>query len=227
MLHLNLQGLPGPITFEPETADIAAMLKAVLAGWPEQAVREPGGKPLLCVTQDARGLRVERPEYRFTSSEPTKVSAVCTLVVELVEAYVSAAPHLGSLHAASAEFAGRLVLFPATHRTGKSTLMARLAASGRRIFSDDLLPIDLTTGEAVATGCLPRLRLPLPSSASPAFADYVRNNAVIDDGYYCYVRPVSPTLHGDRAPVGAIVLLDRRNGEAARLVEAPVEDVRS
>lgn len=225
MRYLHLQGLPGPIAFEPETAAIADMLKSVLAGWPEGPDDGPAGeKPFLFVTPSAQGPRVERPKYRFSRREPTDVSAVCTLIVELVDAYISAAPHLGSLHAASAEFAGRLVLFPATHRVGKSTLMTRLAASGRRIFSDDLVPIDLAAGEAVATGCLPRLRLPLPASASPAFASYVKSNAVLDDGYYCYVAPVSPTLHGDRSTIGAVVLLERRESGGAEILEAPVED---
>lgn len=222
---LHLQGLPDPIEFAAGLDDVAVLLKSVLVGWPElRSGTEPSGPPFLFVRRDAKGLCVSRPQYGFASRPPTKISALCTLIVELVDAYISAAPHLGSLHTAAAEFNGRLVLFPATHRIGKSTLMVRLAASGRRIFADDLLPIDMATGEAVATGCLPRLRLPLPSSAAPDLARFVKRNAALADGRYCYVNPVSPVAHGDRARIGAIVLLERRDNGPAELSKAPVED---
>jgi hypothetical protein len=219
---LHLRGLPGPIEFAAGLEDVADLLKSVLVGWPE--LPSGSGPTLLFVRRHAKGVCVSRPQHRFFSRPLTKVSAVCTLVVELVDAYISAAPHLGSLHTAAAEFNGRLVLFPATHRVGKSTLMVRLAASGRRIFADDLLPIDMVTGEAVATGCLPRLRLPLPSSASPDLAGFVKQNAALADGRYCYVRPACPAVHDDRARIGAIVLLERREAGRAELSKVPVED---
>jgi hypothetical protein len=221
---LHLRGLPGPIAFAAGLEDVAVLLKSVLVGWPElPAGSGPSHPPFLFVRRDARGLHVSRPQYRFASRPRTKVGAVCTLVVELVDAYVSHAMHFGSLHTAAAEFGGRVVLFPATHRVGKSTLMTRLAASGRRIFADDLLPIDMATAEAVATGCLPRLRMPLPSSVCPAFASFVKENAALEDARYSYVTPARPTVHGDRAPIGAIVLLERRENGPAELSKAPVE----
>jgi len=228
MRYLHLKGLPGPVAFSPEAAGVSELLISVLKGWPATVSNTPAGNdPFLHVSAHAEEIRIERPETGFAALEPTSVSAVCTLVVEIVDAFVATSPHLASLHAASAEFGGRLVVFLASHRVGKSTLAARLSAAGRRVFSDDVLPVDLAAGEAVATGCLPRLRLPLPPSASSAFMDYVGAHAVLTDGYYCYVDApdITRTIHAQRAAIGAIVLLDREvDGAWARLVDVPVED---
>jgi hypothetical protein len=228
MRYLHLKGLPAPIAFSPEAAGLSELLVSVLKGWPATVSNNPAGSnPFLRVSASAREIRIERLGISWTALELTSVSAVCTLVVEIVDAFVAASPSLGSLHAASAEFGGRVVVFLASHRVGKSTLAVRLSASGRRVFSDDILPVDLAAGEAVTTGCLPRLRLPLPPSATDGFRDFVRARTVLTDGYYCYVDApeATRTVHAQRAAIGAIVLLERKDDQGgARLDDAALED---
>lgn len=226
MLALLPQGLERPLIFSPETAGLAEMLTSVLVGWPMHAARETRQEPLLHVSADGDDILIARPADDTPFREPSAVSAVCSLVVEVVDALAAASPGLVCLHAAAAEFGGRLVLFPASHRAGKSTLMARLSAAGRRIFADDILPFDLAAREAVSTGCLPRLRLPLPRKASRAFRNHVRLRTVLSDGYYAYLSAARETQvrHGQRLPLGAVVLLERSDVPVrARLEPAPLD----
>lgn len=212
MPHLDFDGMPGPVIFGRGTEAVAGLLSRVFRGWPLTSKVAPvHATAVLSVRRQGRDIRVERTADGWTSFEPSAVSAVCTLVVEMVAVFLRARANFGGLHAAAADFGGRLVLFPATHRVGKSTLMARLAAQGRRIFADDLLPVDLATCEAYATGCLPRLRVPLPARSSIGFRRFVEKNTVASDGYHAYLGAQTVAQHGERAPIGAIVLLERED----------------
>jgi hypothetical protein len=64
-------------------------------------------------------------------------------------------------------------------------------------------------GQGVALGFAPRLRLPVPATASDAFRAHVAAHQVLGDGRYGYL--VTPTLapHGTRAPLAVIVQLAR------------------
>jgi hypothetical protein len=226
MTFLLLHGLTRPLHFNPGAEHIAGMLASVLVGWPIEPCTA-SQSPLLTISVAAEEILIERHDDGALFREPSAVSAVCTLVVEIVDALAAATPGLACLHAAAAEFSGQLVLFPATHRAGKSTLMARLSAGGRRVFADDILPFDLGSGEAVATGCLPRLRLPLPRNASPEFSDQVSRNTGISDGCYAYLAPpdeVASVRFGERRRLGAVVLLDRRKRRVAARLEPAAPD---
>lgn len=226
MTFLLPHGLTRPLHFNAGAEHIAGMLAAVLVGC-SMAASGAAQAPLLSVSLSGDEVLIERHDDGSFFHEPSAVSAVCTLVVEIVDALAAAAPGLVCLHAAAAEFSGQLVLFPATHRAGKSTLMARLSAGGRRVFADDILPFDLGSGEAVATGCLPRLRLPLPRGASPEFSHHVRRNTGISDGYYAYLALPDETASvrfGERRRLGAIVLLDRRKRRVAARLEPAAPD---
>lgn len=221
MRHLRLEGLDRSIAFSPNAADVEAGLRSILIGWPQD--QRPADAEI--VVERRRGkVVVTRPSMGLRLVEPSVTSGVCSLVIEIVDMLIAAKPDFGCLHAGAAEYDGRLVLFPATHRAGKSTLMARLAHAGRRIFADDLIPVDLTSGEGVASGCLPRPRLPLPAAPRPGFRDWVKAHTVLSDGYYAYVGGPA-ARHGERRPVGAIVLLERQDRPCApQLSEAKIED---
>jgi len=221
---LCLKGLPGPIVFEPQLAFMADDLKRVLVGWPEIALDDmPSREPLMTVSGKPDEIRLSHRYLEAHRIEPTSTSAICSLIVELMADYVDGDDSLGNLHAGAVEFDGRLVVFPATNRAGKSTLVGALASQGHRVFADDLLPIDLVGLEAVASGCLPRLRLPLPESAPDSLKHQVAANALLSDGYYAYLPASDPLLtvaHGDRSKLGALVLLDRREGDITPSIEA-------
>lgn len=226
MIVLSPQGLAQALHFADCAEHVAGMLASVLIGWPMETAGTTSA-PLLTVSMSGGEVFIERHGDGALFREPSPVSAVCTLIVEIVDGLAAVTPGLACLHAAAAEFSGRLVLFPATHRAGKSTLMARLSAGGRRVFADDILPFDLATGEAVATGCLPRLRLPLPHGAAPDFMDHVRRNTGISDGYYAYLAPpgeAASVRFGERRKLGAVVLLDRRKRKVAARLEPASPD---
>lgn len=228
LLH-HIEGLPAPIELCTNARKISDALMLLLTGWP-QRLEEVSGRPrnaFLRIRKVRRGFLIERPDDGWRITEPDDLGIVCTTIVEIVHGFVEERPDLGLLHAGAAVFSGRLVLFPATNRAGKSTLVARLAAEGRRIFSDDLVPLDLASGEAVATGCLPRPRLPLPSSTSDGFRNFVQSATVASDGHYAYVDPgtTGRATHGERCRIGAIVLLERSDEPApAHLEPASAED---
>src|SRR3546814_15265532 len=107
----------------------------------------------------------------------------------------------------------RLFAFPAPGRTGKSTLTAQLAASGARIFSDDVLPLDVTTACAGALGIEPRLRLPLPAACSHGFQRWFARRKTLTNSRYAYIG-LPRSGPGAPAPLGAERSEERRVGEA-------------
>jgi len=221
---LCLKGLPGPIEFVSPLEFVADDVKRVLVGWPEVACDELSSRePLMTVSGSPDAVRLNHRYMDTPRIEPSPTSAICSLIVELMADFVDGDDSLGNLHAGAVEFAGRLVVFPATNRAGKSTLVGALASQGHRVFADDLLPIDLVRLEAIASGCLPRLRLPLPESAPDTLKNHVAANALLNDGYYTYLPAADAQLavaHGDRSKLGALVLLDRREGDITPSIEA-------
>ncbi|AZN72494.1 PqqD family peptide modification chaperone [Georhizobium profundi] len=221
---LCLKGLPGPIEFASPLEFVADDVKRVLVGWPEVACDELSSRePLMTVSGTPDAVLLNHRYMDTPRIEPSPTSAICSLIVELMADFVDGDDSLGNLHAGAVEFADRLVVFPATNRAGKSTLVGALASHGHRVFADDLLPIDLVRLEAIASGCLPRLRLPLPESAPDTLKIHVAANALLNDGYYTYLPAADAQLavaHGDRSKLGALVLLDRREGDITPSIEA-------
>jgi hypothetical protein len=110
-----------------------------------------------------------------------------------------------------------LVALAGPHRAGKSTLIARLSAEpDLSVFCDDVLPLD-SDGCGVALGIAPRLRLPFPATASDAFRRHVATHLGPADDRYGYVCAPTVARHGTRTPLGALVVLERRESGPARL----------
>lgn len=226
---LHLEGLPGPVRLCPRSQPVADALRAVLAGWPARIDGgDTGSDAFLEIERGDGAFRMHRVHDGWRSIESDDLGIVCSAIVEIVNGYVDDTPGLGLLHAGSVAFGDRLVLFPASRRAGKSTLVTRLLAGGRKVFSDDLIPIELASGMAVATGCLPRPRLPLPANATAAFRRFVDRHALARDDDYAYVEPGSDrrVMFGDRMPLGAVVLLQRAAAPVkAALEPAPADEV--
>jgi len=152
---------------------------------------------------------LEKPAFRKSED-----AAICLLVAELMRAYVHEDRGLLCLHGAAAEFAGKLVLFPSNYRAGKSVLSACLAASGIRLFGDDVLPISLIDAEGVAPGLAPRLRSSLPDNLEPATREFINKHNRLQGEQYLYLDLENNVLapRGFQLPVGAFVLLEREEG---------------
>ena len=197
------------------------VLSAVLHGWRFTPLDEAGSlDPLIRLTGDKGRYRLESPWQDGPPRDRNAVDAVCAFIVDLVHATVADTPSLLCLHCAAAEIGGRLVIIPGTYRSGKSTLMASLAAAGTRVHADDVLPIKAHGNLAVAPGIAPRLRLPLGAEASPALRRFVAAHRGPASRRYQYLDLDASRLarHGDEAPIGAFVALKRRAGARAVLV---------
>lgn len=218
---LAFQGISRPIAVTG--GPLVQLLSAVLHGWEfEELPSGAVGAPIISLQEEGDGYRLDSHWLTSPDHYHNDVDAICSFIVELVRAYVIDDASLLCLHCAAAEFAGRLVLFPSHNRAGKSTLMAALAAAGVRVYADDVLPIKTLTCQAVATGIAPRLRLPMPEGASAQFHRFAETHQGPGNKRYHYLA-LSPEVlaqHGEVAPVGACVLLDRGPEGRAELLPA-------
>ena len=216
-MRIEFEGLSA-IVEVPDNPAFLAALRGASPGWPfSQTART--GEPAATVREIAGGFALRSPWQEATFVEPSAVRAACSIVVDVVTSHIAEHPSRLCLHCGSAVVGGRLVVFPSRSHAGKSTLIARLAADGCQIYGDDVLPLDEADRSGIAMGLAPRLRLPLPASASPAFRRFVAANAGPSDGRYHYLSLPGDGLaaRGVATPLGAIVLLDRRSSGPAHL----------
>ena len=205
------EGISRPIVLP--RGRVVEVLSAVLHDWGFTPLDGVGsGDPLIRLTESKGRYRLESPWQEGPPRDRNAVNAVCAFLVDLVHAFVADNPSLLCLHCAAADIGGRLVIIPATYRSGKSTLMASLAAAGTRVHADDVLPIKSPSDRAVAPGIALRLRLPLGLEASPALRRFVAAHRGPASRSFQYLN-LDPSLlarHGDEAPIGAFVTLKRR-----------------
>ncbi len=208
---LAFQGISRPVSLI-DSADLVACLPAVLRGWRfAEAASSITSPPVISIRKIAKGYSIEAPWRSPPVRHRDKVDVICTFVADLIRAFIDEDRSLLCLHSAAAEFAGKLVVFPNTYRAGKSLFTAYLAAAGVRVYGDDVLPIRGPENKGVAPGIGPRLRLPLPEGASPAFLSYIERRRGLGNRRYLYLdaAPEEWADHGAEAPVGAFVLLER------------------
>lgn len=198
----------------PDGEEFAGILRASAFDWPfrEASSHE---QPVAAVRKSGERYELAAPDAE--TIEVAAASAACSVIVDAVKGYIAAHPSRLCLHCGSAMLNGRLVVFPGQFRAGKSTLVARLAAGGHTIFGDDVLPLDDMDECGVAMGIAPRLRVPLPASVPESFRAFAERHATLRDHRYHYLNPPDRIARrGTAAPLGAIVLLDRRaEGPAA------------
>lgn len=208
----------------PEVADL---LRQVLRLWPVAEAPTTEDAPIR-VFRDGEGYRVEAPWLEAPMGDLSGVAAVCCAIVDIAQSWLEARPDHLCLHAAAIEIAGRLVVFAGQGRAGKSTLAARLAAEDVAVYCDDSLPIVAgPEPRGIALGAPPRLRFPLPAAASETFRNFVGRHCPAHDHRYGYVQSPAIAAHGRSAPIGAVVLLDRRrDGPAGFRPVGPAETLR-
>jgi hypothetical protein len=97
------------------------------------------------------------------------------------------------------------------------------------LFCDDVLPISMQNGEAIAPGLAPRLRVPLPDELNPDFRSFIDAHNCLQGEQYLYLDLDNDLLlpKGRQSPVGAFVLLEREAGiDACLEVVAEAEILR-
>lgn len=207
---IRFDNFAAPVLVENGTL-LIPVLRQVFGTWrfAEVATSE---SPQISVRHIGSRYLIDSPWLEETARDATEVGAACCLSIDLTRSFVDADPTLLCLHAAAVEIDGRLVVFPSTSRSGKSTLCARLAAEGFRIFADDMLPID-ASGRGRSFGVALRLRIPLPDR-EPMLQAFVDAHAGPRNQRYLYLSLPDALLapHGAAAPIGAFVFLERRPG---------------
>lgn len=222
--------LPQPVRFVG-CEDLLGPLLSIYHGWDVRAAEASSIAPVIRMTHTPRGYRrvscwQHTGSLARTKVRPTVVEAICGFHFEFIDWYLAERAEQVPLHGAGARFGDQLVLFPALAKAGKSTLAVHLAMSGHPLFSDDVIPIDGTTREAVAMGIQPRLR-EVPADATDAFRTFVaaRTGPSRPSRIYVLLRAGELAPLDQRAPVGGVVLLHRSDDATPKLTRADRADV--
>lgn len=190
-------------------------LQGTLKGWPDGPPTD--GAPFCTVSADQDGYTVTSDYLDSPLPDLALASAVCSVIADIIEAYLDANQGTRALHCGAFRFGGRMVLLAGVGYAGKSTLVTRLSMEpGLEVFCDDVLPIRMD-GTAVALGVPPRVRLPLPPKAGAAFEDFVKRQAGLLDHKCSYVTGPSILPHGSEDRPDALLLLRRQTGAAPQL----------
>ncbi len=221
--YLLLEGLEAGVSVTADDAFFAA-LPFILSHWPYEIVADSPRKMFAHVEIIEGRYQLSSPYMDKPVSYRDPLNTICAIVAELAWARLREDPSLLCLHGAAAEFSGRLVVFPATKKAGKSTLSVALAAAGVKLFTDDFLPLSVS-GEGlisgVSSGVSPRLRLPYPAQIGPAAIGYLARRKTLTNKQYTYVAPheAESASFNASAPLGGFVFLDRQDGARAALTE--------
>jgi hypothetical protein len=221
-----------PVSFT-DCAELVEHIAARLAGWRVTPwhTEKPGEEPAAVINVAMRG-----PKYVLTSDcldeeevyRPT-AHIICAFLVELLDAINAEMTDSLYLHAGAVEIDGQLIVYPARGKTGKSTLTVQMARAGARVYSDDVLPISLSTGHGWSMGIEPRIRLPLPDTIANETRSWIESHqtASIRMAYIGLSRtgPGSLAPFGEDCPIGAVVQLNRTEDVTPGLSPCPRPDM--
>jgi len=219
---LDFDGMTQPVALVGCT-NLLELFPKVFQGWHYSSLETTSTLPTITLRKQSNTYSLEAAWLKHPIYSNNSIDIICAFIAEMSQAYLQCNPHQLCLHAAAAEFSGRLVVFPNKYRTGKSLLAACLAAKGIRIFADDVLPIDMNRGFAHAPGFQPRLRLPLPNDLSPDTLKFLVEHQGPKSNYYAYLTFSEKELapKGLEAAIGAFVILERRKNVKAQLRTIP------
>ncbi len=200
----------------------------ILRGWDVSEVSVTGSDdPAMVFWKSGSGYDWVSSWEKQTASDlygkpDSIVAAVCDFHYLSMGWIVDRFDNLLTLHCAGVEFSSGVVLFPGTHRAGKSLLSVALSASGYRIFGDDVLAINPQDGTVLGLGMLPRVRLPLPpQAAGTKLRGFIATNTAMQDDEHLYVELDEHRLAnaGQSLPIHAIVQIRRTNKKAPASIE--------
>lgn len=219
---LAFEGMSRPVALDG-CDELVQDIAAILRGWRVREVPASAApSPLITIRKTARGYDRVSPWLSKPVVFRHKVDAICDFLVDLIRGYIADNRSLLCLHCAAVAFENRLLVFPSTYRAGKSTLSIHLAATGARLFGDDVLHIEGSNNNGVAPGILPRLRLPLPDGADDGSYEFVRHRSGPQSSRYLYVNLTDGELapFGTSAPIHGFVLLQRDTAANPELIPA-------
>lgn len=223
---LEFENLSRPVLLKGMT-DAPPAFDGVFRYWLWRPLSEHDAEPVIRVTPKTNGFLLQAPWLEEPLNYTDEVNLACGLAVQVNHAMLAERPDLLCLHGAGIEIDGRLVVFPNTYRAGKSLMTGCLAAAGARIFSDDILPVDRRSGQGMAIGVPPRLRLPVPDTAGVRSRRFIEENAGPANAQYLYLDldENRQARYGEQRPFAGFVLLARAEDAQARLEPASEGEV--
>ena len=199
--------------------EIVARLPDIYVGW-DISVGTPkefkAFKPRAKITRQKDGwhwreLGAERPRH-WDSFPPKSALRVLTLIHDVsIYWYLDENPHLLCLHGGAVKIGQGLICLPAKGYSGKSTLIANLASLGQKVFSDDVLGLEVKGKLGMSLGFLPRLRKPLPTNTAPSVVSYIKSHLGPNSNAWLYLKPQHPQIArlNEAAKITAIIMLER------------------
>ena len=227
--YLLLEGLDAGIAIKVNSAFLDG-LPFIFSHWPYEIVSETDREIFATIElKDDERFHLTSPFIEKPNSYRDALNTICAIVAELAWQRLREDPSLLCIHGAAAEFAGRLVVFPATRKAGKSTLSVAMAAAGVRMFTDDFLPISVEDDgiiRGISSGVSPRLRLPLPTQIGRVATDFMARRQLLSNSQYTYVKPLKTenAKYGEALPLGGFVFLERADGAVAEMSEISTAD---
>ncbi len=219
MALFRFSDLPRPIEIAVDP-QMQRIVDALLPGWFIEPWQDGAEfEPVLKFMPDGGAYSITGTWAPKTVIRKDPIDAACGFIAELIRAYVNEMPSRLCLHAAAAEIGGRLVVFPSTHKAGKSVLSAALSAAGCRLAGDDIILVDAQNGSGISGGFCPRLRLPLPDNLEAGTQSFIAANSGPTGKRYGYLTLDEARLarKGEQMPIGTFVLLERTDEGPARL----------
>jgi hypothetical protein len=124
------------------------------------------------------------------------------------------------VHAGVVAFRGAAVAFVAPSGTGKSTTVWTLLADGFKYVSDELLPVDLATGQI-----LPYPRAVCLKTLPPGIRSFPRNTITTGRLHYVPTKARATVAPSDTALLRAIFFLERpENGARPRITSLRIAE---
>jgi hypothetical protein len=222
-MRVRFRDIAQPVAFDG-CEDLLDTLAAVTNGWQWQTA-DDGAAPVIAVTAVPHGWRIVSRWLPHGAVYDDRADILCALLADLTMAYVEDAPRLLCVHAGAAAMGtgddAPLFVFPAETLAGKSTLATALALGGGRLYTDDVLPVDLQAGDARAIGLSPRPRLPLPATLPPSLRRDIEGRITLANPRFAYVAPGPDRLAplGERRAIAGFVRLERGAGRAELAAE--------
>jgi hypothetical protein len=215
--------------------DVVAGIPHVFRGWNLKSGRPsdfPKAKPRAVISRRGAGWHwreLGAPKARQWDPIPPKTPMrVLTDVHDAaIYWYLADNPELLCLHGAAVKIGGGLVCFPARGRTGKSTLIANLAALGHKVFCDDVLGLAPPRERGVSLGLMPRLRVPLAPNLAAEVRNFIATHQGPVDRQWLYLKLGAGQIAklGESAPIQAFVILERRDAGQPELIEVRTSEV--
>lgn len=148
-------------------------------------------------------------DHQIITQDIPSTAIVRSLIHEINNCLIAARPNLLWFHAGAAASVHTSVLLPGLPGRGKSTLVGHLCMQGWRYLSDEIAPLDYTTGRVMAYPQMPWMRKDIGEDIPESRLYELQKTAIA----------VAPDMVCRQAvPIGAVICPDFKRDAAPELV---------